>query len=84
MTDNPQQSNKSQTCSPIPRRPRVTLTGDEADRALLKQTRRKFLTSATGSVGSFALASLLGGRRDGGSGCTDSALCFTASLRRTG
>lgn len=40
----------------------VTLTGEQAHRALLAQTRRKFLTSATGSLGSLALGSLLGKR----------------------
>ena len=39
---------------------RVTLSRKEAEHALLRQTRRKFLTSATGSVGSFALATMLG------------------------
>lgn len=45
-----------------PRLQSVTLPRAQAERILLQQTRRKFLTSATGSLGSLALSCLLGRR----------------------
>lgn len=41
---------------------RVLLEREHAQRCLLSQTRRKFLTSAVGSLGSLALGSLMGSR----------------------
>lgn len=41
---------------------RVLLDHEHAKRCLLSQTRRKFLTSAIGSVGSLALGSMMGSR----------------------
>jgi len=54
-------ANNQQAQQPLPcNARRVTLTGKQAESALLSQTRRKFLTSATGSLGSLALGSMLG------------------------
>ncbi len=60
------QGNQPVDSTPLKLTP-VTLSGEHGHRVLLDQTRRKFLTSATGSLGSLALAGLLGGKAFGGS-----------------
>ncbi|MFU8894731.1 MAG: DUF1501 domain-containing protein, partial [Luteolibacter sp.] len=45
-----------------PRLERVLLERAQAERFLLSQTRRKFLTSAFGSLGSLALGGMVGSR----------------------
>jgi len=46
----------------LPKLESVLLDREHAQRCLLSQTRRKFLTSAVGSLGSFALGSMTGSR----------------------